>query len=218
MKYHLGTEVTRSTRVGEIEVTLSSTRATSRRSTRSSKGRASRADDRGTRKGSHDPTVGAPGPDPWRRRVPGARRRRGNAEPLRRSGLLDGRHAARDPNNQIGFTTDPGDARSTRYSSDLARVSTCRSSTSTPTIRSAPCRRLASAFRRGFASDVVDRPRRLPAARSQRAGRAAFTQPLMAPADRAHPPVRELYAQQLVAEGVVTEDEAAAAVDAAERS
>ena len=36
---------------------------------------------------------------------------------------------------------------------------------------------------------------------------AAYTQPLMAQLIERHPPVRELYAQQLVEEGVVTEDE-----------
>ena len=36
-------------------------------------------------------------------------------------------------NNQIGFTTDPYDSRSTYHVSDLAAASTCRSSTSTPT-------------------------------------------------------------------------------------
>ena len=36
-------------------------------------------------------------------------------------------------NNQVGFTTDPDDARSTRWASTSRRASTCRSSTSTPT-------------------------------------------------------------------------------------
>ena len=44
-------------------------------------------------------------------------------------------------NNQLGFTTEPRDGRSTLYASDLAKGSRSRSCTSTPTIRSPAWRR-----------------------------------------------------------------------------
>ena len=77
-------------------------------------------------------------------------------------------------NNQVGFTTDPDDARSTRWASDIAKgfdvpiihvnaddVSACIAAV-----------RLAFAFRQEFGHDVRDRPHRLPPLRPQRGRRA----------------------------------------------
>jgi len=47
-------------------------------------------------------------------------------------------------NNQLGFTTDPKEGRSTDYSSDLAKDSTRQSSTSTRTMRRHVWRRRGS--------------------------------------------------------------------------
>ena len=76
-------------------------------------------------------------------------------------------------NNQIGFTTDPVDGRSTRYSSDLAKgfdipivhVNADDAEAALAAVR------LAMAFRRRFCDGHRHRPRRLSALRAQRAGR-----------------------------------------------
>jgi 2-oxoglutarate dehydrogenase E1 component len=86
-------------------------------------------------------------------------------------------------NNQLGFTTDPHESRSTRYASDPAKgfdmpiihvnaddVEACVAAV-----------RLAHAFRETFGRDELIKN---------------------------HPPVRKLYADQLVADGVVTQEEA----------
>ena len=79
-------------------------------------------------------------------------------------------------NNQVGFTTDPDDSRSTRWASDLAKgfdvpiihvnaddVAACIAAV-----------RLAFAFRQEFGHDVADRPDRLPPLRPQRGRRAGL--------------------------------------------
>ena len=73
---------------------------------------------------------------------------------------------------------------------------------------------LAMAFRRRFGHDVV-----VDLVGYRRFGHneqdePAYTQPLMAEAIEGHPTVREQYAARLQAEGVVTEAEASALVDA----
>jgi 2-oxoglutarate dehydrogenase E1 component len=112
-------------------------------------------------------------------------------------------------NNQIGFTTDPADARSTRYSSDLAKgfdlpiihVNADDSEAALSAVR------LAMAFRRRFGTDVV-----IDLVGYRRHGHneqdeAAYTQPLMAARIEQQPSVREQYAQALVEEGVVTQED-----------
>src|SRR5918995_111121 len=100
-------------------------------------------------------------------------------------------------NNQIGFTTDPDEGRSTRYSSDLAKgfdvpiihVNADDAEGAVHAIR------LAMAFRAEFGHDiVVDEP--------------AYTQPLMYEKIDSHPTVREQYAAALVEAGIVTQAEA----------
>ena len=152
-------------------------------------------------------------PDPRRRGVPGPGRRRRDAQPRRRSRLPTGGTLHIIANNQVGFTTDPDDARSTRYSSDLAKGFDIRSSTSTPTTRRRPSSavRLAIAFRERFDNDVV-----IDLVGYRRCGHnerdePAYTQPLMAQRDRAAPDrCGQQLAERLVAEGVVTAEDAAA--------
>ena len=128
-------------------------------------------------------------------------------------------------NNQIGFTTDPTEGRSTRYSSDLAKGFDC------PIIHvnaddpeaSIAAVRLAMAYRRRFGQDVV-----VDLVGYRRFGHneqdeAAYTQPLMVEQINAHRSVRELYQEQLIDEGVLTEEEAEGFVcrgraDAAQRA
>jgi 2-oxoglutarate dehydrogenase E1 component len=115
-------------------------------------------------------------------------------------------------NNQVGFTTDPAQGRSTRYSSDLAKgfdVPIVHVNADDPEAAIAAVR-LALAYRRRFGHDVV-----IDLVGYRRFGHneqdeAAYTQPLMVGRIERHSTVRELYAARLVAEGVLTADEAEA--------
>jgi 2-oxoglutarate decarboxylase len=113
-------------------------------------------------------------------------------------------------NNQVGFTTDIEDARSTRYASDLAKgfdipiihvnaddAEACLSAV-----------RLAMAYRDRFHQDVV-----IDLVGYRRHGHnegdePAYTQPLMYERIKNLPSVRELYARALVEAGVITQEEA----------
>src|SRR5439155_16764052 len=113
-------------------------------------------------------------------------------------------------NNQIGFTTDPSQGRSTRYSSDLAKgfdnpIVHLNADDPEAAITAI---RLAMAYRERFRRDVV-----VDLVGYRRFGHneqdeAAYTQPLMVQQIAAHPPVRELYAEQLAEEGIVPREEA----------
>jgi 2-oxoglutarate dehydrogenase E1 component len=113
-------------------------------------------------------------------------------------------------NNQIGFTTDPAEGRSTRYSSDLAKgfdIPIVHVNADDPEAAIAAVR-LALAFRRRFGHDVV-----VDLVGYRRFGHneqdePAYTQPLMAQAIAAHPTVREQYVERLVEEGIVSQEEA----------
>jgi 2-oxoglutarate dehydrogenase E1 component len=121
-------------------------------------------------------------------------------------------------NNQIGFTTDPNEGRSTRYSSDLAKgfdVPIVHVNADDPEASIAAVR-LALAYRRRFGQDVV-----IDLVGYRRFGHneqdeAAYTQPLMVEQINTHPSVRELYEEQLIGEGVLTKEEAAQFVSAVE--
>jgi 2-oxoglutarate dehydrogenase E1 component len=121
-------------------------------------------------------------------------------------------------NNQIGFTTDPTEGRSTRYSSDLAKgfdVPIVHVNADDPEASIAAVR-LSMAYRRRFGQDVV-----IDLVGYRRFGHneqdeAAYTQPLMVEQITAHASVRELYEEQLIAEGVLTRDEAEAFVSEVE--
>ena len=94
-------------------------------------------------------------------------------------------------NNQIGFTTEPSEGRSTRYSSDLAKgfdVPIIHVNADDPEAAIASVR-LATAFRRLLRPRRRDRPRRLPPVRSQRAGRGGLHAAADGRADR-RPPER----------------------------
>jgi 2-oxoglutarate dehydrogenase E1 component len=114
-------------------------------------------------------------------------------------------------NNQIGFTTDPTEARSTRYASDLAK------GFDTPIIHvnaddpeaALSAIRLALAYRAEFGHDVVVDLIGYRRFGHNEQDEAAYTQPLMAAQIERQRPVRESYAERLVAEGVISEEEAA---------
>ena len=122
-------------------------------------------------------------------------------------------------NNQIGFTTDPAEGRSTRYSSDLAKgfdVPIVHVNADDPEAALSAVR-LALAYREEFGHDMV-----IDLVGYRRFGHneqdePAYTQPLMAERIDAQPPVRETYGARLVDEGVLTEEDAAAAPRASAR-
>jgi 2-oxoglutarate dehydrogenase E1 component len=211
VKYHLGAEGARSTNAGEIAVTLSANPSHLEFVDPVVEGRT-RAEqtDRGTRHGVHDPAVAMAVLIHGDAAFPG----QGivaetlNLEAL--PGYTTGGTLHLIANNQVGFTTDPADGRSTRYSSDLAKgfdipiihVNADDAEASISAIR------LAMAFRRRFEVDVV-----VDLVGYRRHGHneqdeAAYTQPLMAQLIAEKPTVRELLAKSLTAEGVVTAEEA----------
>ncbi len=112
-------------------------------------------------------------------------------------------------NNQVGFTTDPDEGRSTRYSSDLAK------GFDTPIIHvnaddpeaAISAIRLAMAFRAKFRHDVVVDLVGYRRFGHNEGDEPSYTQPLMYKLIEAHPTVREQYAQRLVEEGLVTPEE-----------
>jgi 2-oxoglutarate dehydrogenase E1 component len=112
-------------------------------------------------------------------------------------------------NNQVGFTTDPDEGRSTRYSSDLAK------GFDTPIIHvnaddaeaAVSAIRLAMAFRAKFRHDVVVDLVGYRRFGHNEGDEPSYTQPLMYKLIEEHATVREQYAQQLVEEGLVTPDE-----------
>lgn len=115
-------------------------------------------------------------------------------------------------NNQVGFTTDPDEARSTLYASDLAKgygIPIVHVNADDPEACLAAVR-LAMAYRREFHEDFV-----IDLVGYRRHGHnegdePAYTQPVKYRAIAAHPTVRSIYADKLVAGGVVSSDEVAA--------
>jgi 2-oxoglutarate dehydrogenase E1 component len=111
--------------------------------------------------------------------------------------------------NQVGFTTDPEDARSTPYAADMAKgfnvpivhvnaddVEACSSAV-----------RLAMAYRERWGRDIV-----IDVIGYRRYGHSetdepAYTQPAIAAKIKAHPPVSELYAEKLIGEGTIAPED-----------
>jgi 2-oxoglutarate dehydrogenase E1 component len=114
-------------------------------------------------------------------------------------------------NNQVGFTTDPTDARSTHYASDLAKgfempVFHVNADDAQACITAV---RVACAYRATFKKDVL-----IDLVGYRRHGHnegdePMYTQPTRYARIRKHPTVPQVWASRLVAEGVVTEAEAA---------
>ncbi|MDQ2872083.1 MAG: multifunctional oxoglutarate decarboxylase/oxoglutarate dehydrogenase thiamine pyrophosphate-binding subunit/dihydrolipoyllysine-residue succinyltransferase subunit, partial [Candidatus Eremiobacteraeota bacterium] len=114
-------------------------------------------------------------------------------------------------NNQIGFTTDVRDARSTRYASDLSKgfdvpivhvnaddVDGCVAAV-----------HLAMDFRKKFRRDIVIDLIGYRRFGHNESDEPAYTQPEMYERIKAHPSVRELFANALIAQGVITSEQAA---------
>jgi multifunctional 2-oxoglutarate metabolism enzyme len=112
-------------------------------------------------------------------------------------------------NNQIGFTTDPDDARSTRWASDLAKGFDVPiihvNADDVPACMSAV--RLAFAFRREFGHDVLIDLIGYRRFGHNESDEPAYTQPEMYAKIKAKKRVSELWADRLVAEGVVSQED-----------
>ncbi len=112
-------------------------------------------------------------------------------------------------NNQVGFTTDPDDARSTQWASDLAKgfdvpiihvnaddVTACQSAV-----------RLAFAFRLQFGHDVLIDLIGYRRFGHNESDEPAYTQPEMYTKIKSKKRVSELWAERLIADGVVSKEE-----------
>jgi multifunctional 2-oxoglutarate metabolism enzyme len=112
-------------------------------------------------------------------------------------------------NNQIGFTTDPEEARSTPYAADMAKgfnVPIVHVNADDPEACLGAIR-LAMAYRERWGRDVVIDLIGYRRFGHNETDEPAYTQPTMAAKIKEHPPVSQLYAEELVKEGVVTPDE-----------
>ncbi len=118
-------------------------------------------------------------------------------------------------NNQVGFTTNPSDARSTYYASDLAKgfeVPIMHVNGDDPSSCIAVIR-LAIAYRAKFGKDVLIDLVGYRRWGHNEADEPSYTQPALYSIIRQHPTPRQIWGEQLVKRGVVTAD-AVAAMDA----
>jgi 2-oxoglutarate decarboxylase len=118
-------------------------------------------------------------------------------------------------NNQVGFTTDPSEARSTPYAADMAKgfnvpiihvnaddVEACIAAV-----------RLAAAYRERWCRDIVIDVIGYRRFGHNETDEPAYTQPTMVAKIKSHPPVSEIYAEKLIGEGVVSAEEVGKASD-----
>jgi 2-oxoglutarate decarboxylase len=112
-------------------------------------------------------------------------------------------------NNQIGFTTDPDDARSTRWASDLAKGFDVPiihvNADDVPACVSAV--RLAFAFRKEFGHDVLIDLIGYRRFGHNESDEPAYTQPEMYAKIKGHKRVAELWAERLIADDVVSKEQ-----------
>lgn len=120
-------------------------------------------------------------------------------------------------NNQLGYTTEPSDARSTLYASEIAKgynIPIVHVNADDPEA----CIQVARLafdylvrFQKDFVIDLIGYRRH----GHNEGDEPGFTQPLMYRIIEKHPTVRELYARTLTARGVIAEGAADALVEAA---
>ncbi len=219
VKYHLGAQGVRTTSAGKVGVTLAANPSHLEAVDPVVEGMTrAQQTDRSTADGAHDPTVAMP------ILLHGDAAFAGQgivAETLNLyalEGYSTGGTLHLITNNQVGFTTDPAQGRSTRHSSDLAK------GYDTPIVHvnaddpeaAISAVQLALAYRERFGHDVV-----IDLVGYRRFGHneqdePAYTQPLMVTQIAHHPTVRELYGARLVADGVMTASEADGLVEAVE--
>jgi 2-oxoglutarate dehydrogenase E1 component len=209
VKYHLGAEGRRKTPSGDITVTIAANPSHLEAVDPVVEGLTrSEQTDRSTRDGAHDARVALPILIHGDASFPG---QGVVAETFNLQGLggyTTGGTLHIISNNQVGFTTDPADGRSTRYSSDLAKgfdVPIVHVNADDPEA-AVYAIRLALAFRRRFGHDVVVDLVGYRRLGHNEGDEPAYTQPLMVERIQEHPSVRELYAERLVEEGVVSQE------------
>src|SRR5207302_5927622 len=220
VKYHLGAEGVRNTRAGKLTVTLAANPSHLEAVDPVVEGwtRAEQTD-RSTGHGVHDPRVALPvlihgdAAFPAQGVVPETLNLQGLA------GYTTGGTLHLIANNQIGFTTDPEEGRSTRYASDIAKgfdlpIAHVNADDITACVSAV---RLAVAFRRKFGRDIVIDLIGYRRFGHNETDEPAYTQPQMYAAIKEHPPVRELFAAQLIEEGLITAEEARTRAEAAEQ-
>ena len=211
VKYHLSASESRVTSAGEIQVTVASNPSHLEAVDPVVEGLA-RAEqtDRSSGAGTYDPTVALPV------LIHGDASFAGQGVVAETFNLhsLDGYSTGGTlhliANNQVGFTTDPAEGRSTRYSSDLAKgfdIPIIHVNADDPEAALAAVR-LALAYREEFGHDVV-----VDLVGYRRFGHneqdeASYTQPLQAERIEQQVPVRQSYTGRLVAESVISADEA----------
>ncbi|HET9425961.1 MAG TPA: 2-oxoglutarate dehydrogenase E1 component, partial [Gemmatimonadaceae bacterium] len=112
-------------------------------------------------------------------------------------------------NNQVGFTTDPTDSRSTRFASDLAKgfdipIVHVNGDDAEAGIQAT---RLAMAYRAKFGKDFVIDIVGYRRHGHNESDQPSFTQPKLYEVIAGHPTPREVWGSRLVRERVVSEDE-----------
>jgi 2-oxoglutarate dehydrogenase E1 component len=210
VRYHLGAEGTHAAAAGEITVTLAANPSHLEVVDPVVEGRT-RAEqtDRSSRDGRHDPRVAVPILIHGDAAFPA----QGVVAETLNLADLDGYSTGGTlhliANNQVGFTTDPVDGRSTRYSSDLAKgfdLPIVHVNADDPDACLAAVK-LATAYRRRFQNDVV-----IDLVGYRRHGHnetdeAAYTQPLMAARIAEQPTARDQYAARLIEDGLVSAED-----------
>ncbi|HSR94958.1 MAG TPA: multifunctional oxoglutarate decarboxylase/oxoglutarate dehydrogenase thiamine pyrophosphate-binding subunit/dihydrolipoyllysine-residue succinyltransferase subunit [Solirubrobacterales bacterium] len=111
--------------------------------------------------------------------------------------------------NQVGFTTDPEDARSTPYAADMAKgfnVPIVHVNADDVEACSAAIR-LAMAYRERWGRDIVIDVIGYRRYGHNETDEPAYTQPAIAAKIKAHPPVSEIYAERLIEEGTIARED-----------
>jgi len=216
VKYHLGSDGTRKTREGEVHVRLASNPSHLEAVDPVVEGitRALQTD-HDTPGGEHDPKSAFAIQIHGDAAFPG----QGVVAETLNLGVLEGYSTGGTlhliANNQIGFTTDPMEGRSTHYSSDLAKgydipiihVNADDAEAAIGAIR------LAMAYREEFDMDIVVDLVGYRRFGHNEGDEPAYTQPLMYERIEGHPTVREQYAAELAEQDVVPAERAQELVD-----
>ncbi|MCB0393766.1 MAG: 2-oxoglutarate dehydrogenase subunit E1, partial [Bdellovibrionales bacterium] len=111
--------------------------------------------------------------------------------------------------NQVGFTANPIESRSTEYSSDLAKtfsvpVIHVNADDLEACVRAAE---IAADYRQKFRKDVLIRLNGYRRFGHNEGDEPAYTQPLMYEVVKKHPTAREIYGQKLVKSGLMSAEE-----------
>ena len=112
-------------------------------------------------------------------------------------------------NNQVGFTTDPIDARSTYYASDVAKgfeIPVLHVNADDPEACVIAVR-IAIAYRKEFHKDVLIDLVGYRRHGHNEADQPSFTQPKLYELIKAHPTPRQVYGERLVREGVLSREQ-----------